>query len=280
MELDSRFAEVLAMWRAPKGRMHGMGWTLEYRAFTMNASGRDDTSLANALLNGAVMFLSLVCSYYDIGAEQITVKQLLHVKSWIMLSVSGDDSLAIAPYLPVEPEVFARRLSVNLGIFGFDADEKKLKISDKPFDMVYLAMRPHPFQGKWYFAKTVGRALWKLGWRLDFESGDQEAWMAGNMYQVSTSQAIVPVLSDIAEAYLNYHGSRTVRQFEPDPNRPWEWGVSTPRYDDGVINYLADGYQIDPGELLACCLYVSSIVRFPCVLDHPVITRFMVVDEM
>jgi hypothetical protein len=164
--------------------------------------------------------------------------------------------------------------------FGFDAGADKMKVSDNPFDMVYLAMRPHPFEGRWYFAKTVGRALWKLGWRLDYESGDQEAWMAGNMLQVVSSQAIVPILSDIAKVYLEYHGKRTIRRSEPDLNRPWEWGVRTPDYNEAVVHYLSEGYGVASCEMLHCIKYVRETARFPCVLDHPVLTRILCVDEM
>jgi hypothetical protein len=279
-DMDDRFKRVMDCWREPKGRMTGMGWMLTYRAYVMNASGRDDTALANALLNGAVMFLCLSAAFTDKVVEALTLRDILWAVDNLRLSVCGDDSLALVPYLPCEPESFRIRLSGLLSGFGFDAGADKMKVSDNPFDMVYLAMRPHPFEGRWYFAKTVGRALWKLGWRLDYESGDQEAWMAGNMLQVVSSQAIVPILSDIAKVYLEYHGKRTIRRSEPDLNRPWEWGVRTPDYNEAVVHYLSEGYGVASCEMLHCIKYVRETARFPCVLDHPVLTRILCVDEM
>lgn len=279
-EMDVRFGKVMDSWREPWGRMTGMGWMVTYVAYVMNASGRDDTALANALLNGAVMFICLAALFADKAVEALTLKDLLWAVENVRLSVCGDDSLALVPFLPCDAEVVRMRLSGLLACFGFDAGADKMKISDKPFDMVYLAMRPHPSGSKWYFAKTIGRALWKLGWRLDFESGDQEAWMAGNMLQVLHSQAIVPILSDVARSYMAYHGRRTVRKFEPDPNRPWEWGVQTPDYDMRVVSFLAEGYGVFQCEMLDCIKYVSQTIRFPCVLDHPVLDRMLCVDEM
>jgi hypothetical protein len=279
-DMDDRFERVMDAWRTPCGRMTGMGWVLVYRAFIMNASGRDDTALANALLNGAVMFLCLVAALSDKCVEVLTLRDLLWGMENVALSVCGDDSLALISHLPCASDAFSVRLSGLLAGFGFDAGADKMKVSDNPFDMVYLAMRPHPFEGRWFFAKTIGRALWKLGWRMDYESGDQEAWMAGNMYQVVQSQAIVPVLSDIAEAYLFYHGNRTRRRCEPDPNRPWEWGTTTPPYNAEVLRYIADGYGVFVSELLDCINYLRRVDRFPCVIDHPVITRMVCYDEM
>jgi hypothetical protein len=279
-EHDPRFEAVMKAWRSPKGRLTGKGWMLKYRAFVMNASGRDDTALANALLNGAVMFLCLCAIFADKTVEQLILRDILYGISEIKLSVCGDDSLALIPFLPCPPEEFRPRLSGLLGLFGFDAGADKMKLSQNPFDMVYLAMRPYPSGGKWYFGKTIGRALWKLGWRLDADSGDQEAWMAGNMHQVCWSQAIVPILSDVAASYLRVHGNRTYRMYDPDPNRPWEYGTCTPPYSSEVLSYVAAGYGVFECELVQCIDKLREISQFPCVLDHPVITAIMVLDEM
>lgn len=276
-ELEPRLAQVLRAWREPKGRMHGKGWTIKYRAYVMNASGRDDTALANALLNGAAMFLSLVSVYARKPVVALTEADVRHWSGVLNLSICGDDSLAVLPYLPVTEEVFRSELSAALASFGFTAGSDKMKISREPFDFVYLGMRPHCSEGKWYFAKTIGRALWKFGWQLD-KDGDVGAWMAGNCEQVVATQQIVPILYDTAEAYLEGYWGPVNR--EEDLYRPWQRTTATPLYDSDVVRYLARGYGVSYAEFCDCIVYVRRQRCFPCVLCHPVLTKILCVDEM
>lgn len=277
---DPLFEKVMNAWRSPKGRMTGLGWLVEYRAYVMNASGRDDTALANALLNGAVMFLSLAGLYCGKETVDLTKEDLLRTMQVAKVSVCGDDSLVLVDYLPAPVDQFREALSRRLGEFGFDAAGDKMKVSDDPFQMVYLAMRPYPSAGKWFFAKTIARALWKFGWRFDFQSGSQTAWMAGNCVQVLKTQAIVPILSDVAQRYLDLHGSQPVNLRPLDPHRPWQWGVETPKYDDEVLQYIADGYGVYLSEVRALIAQIREIHQFPWVLDHPVLDVMISSDEL
>lgn len=277
---DPLFGKVMDAWRSPKGRMTGLGWLVEYHAYVMNASGRDDTALANALLNGAVMFISLAGIYCGKETVDLTKEDLLRTMQVARVSVCGDDSLVLVDYLPMPVQVFREALSARLGEFGFDAAGDKMKVSEDPFQMVYLAMRPYPSQGKWFFAKTIARALWKFGWRFDFQSGSQTAWMAGNCVQVLKTQAIVPILSDVAQRYLDLHGAQPISLRPPDPNRPWQWGVETPKYDDAIVQYIARGYGVYECEVRALLARIREIHQFPWVLDHPVLDVMLSSDEL
>lgn len=276
-EMDPRFEKVMEAWREPQGRLHGKGWTLKYKAYVMNASGRDDTSLANALLNGACMFLSLAAIFSGKEVESLTPGDIIRAKRIIHLSVCGDDSLALLPELPGGKKSFMAALSKTLARFGFDAGADKMKVSQNPFDFVYLAMRPYPHSGRWWFAKTIGRAIWKLGWQMD-PSGDAQAWMAGNAKQVTATQQIVPLLSDVAQAYLKGY-SGPVRH-EVDAHRPWQRSSETPAYDDSVIDYVCTGYDLGRAELADAIAHCRSIPQFPWVLDHSALRRILAVDEM
>lgn len=276
--LDSRFPLVMDAWREPHGRLHGKGWTLTYMAYIMNASGRDDTALANALLNGVGMFLSLCAVLKNKRVPDLSSSDIIWGEANIRLSVCGDDSLAILPQVGRSPELFCQALSLELAGFGFTAGADKMKVSQDPFDFVYLGMRPYPHSGKWWFAKTIGRALWKLGWRLD-STGDDTAWMAGNCEQVASTQQIVPLYIDAAEVYLSQHrGPRT--KVKGDQNRPWQRQTATPKYNEGVLEYVSRGYDIQVSELRECIRMIRGTQDFPTVWDHPVLTRIMCVDEM
>ncbi len=276
-EMEPRFEKVMKAWREPRGTMHGKGWTLKYAAYVMNASGRDDTSLANALLNGACMFLSLTAVFSGKQVEDLGPADVLAAKDIIRLSICGDDSLALLPYLPCSPDLFCVTLSAHLAKFGFTAGADKMKVSMRPFDFVYLGMRPYFVDGRWYFAKTIGRALWKFGWQFD-PRGSGPAWMAGNCKQVLATQRVVPLLSDLAEAYLKQHrGPATqVREY----HKPWQRETATPDYTLKVLMDVADGYGVALEELKDCIRYIRSLDTFPCVMDHPVLTKIMCVDEM
>lgn len=278
-EEDSRFGKVMQAWRAPKGRLTGMGWMLEYRAYVMNASGRDDTSLANALLNGAGMLLALAAVFAHKSVPQLEEADVHAVLQKAHISICGDDSLVLLEYLPCPGDVFCTNLEAELAGFGFTAGADKMKISQNPFDFVYLGNRPYPVDGRWYFAKTIGRAMWKFGWRMDPDGGDNAAWMAGNCRQVVQTQQVVPLLYDVAQAYLAQHQG-PVSIMRPDVNKPWQERSSTPPYDAKVIRYLAEGYGVTVQEFEACVQYVRAQRVFPCVLDHPVLTTICCLDEM
>jgi hypothetical protein len=276
---DCRFASVMKAWRQPRGRINGQGWSIAYEAYTMNASGRDDTALANAMINGNVMFLSLLHAYFQVPLTELTIEHVHWGQQNLRISVCGDDSLVLLPITPDDVNCFQERTSFAISQFGFDAGAQKMKVSDNPFDFVYLGMRPYPAD-RWYFAKTIGRAIWKLGWRVDPQSGDQEAWMAGVMQQNSLTQRIVPILSDLSHHYMAYHGSRKITPVVTDVHRPWTVMEHTPDYTQQVILYIAEGYGLHVNEIHSAINYVRGIPVYPFVLDHPAITQICTKDEM
>jgi hypothetical protein len=273
------FAEVMRAWRQPCGSLSGGRgtdqWKIKYRAYTMNASGRDDTAFANALLNGLAYSLSLIATIKHKIVDDLTEDDVLELFPGLNLSVMGDDSLALLES-HYYYEGFNALLESNIGRFGFKI---KLNVSDDPFQFVYLGMRPYPANGQWWFAKTIGRALYKWGWKLDQQGKDLPALMTGEAEATLKTDPVVPILSDAAAAYFS---SRRGCKISPPlyDDKPWkEADPEMPRYTTATLAYVAQGYGVSYSELLDCVNYISSTPSFPCVWDHPVLTAIVLADE-
>lgn len=275
--------KVLKEWRTPHGYMTGDGYCFKYQADVMNCTGRDDTSLANGVLNGMCIFLSATAAYYKVDPSELTEWHLR--SSPIRVAVSGDDSLGFMPVIPpAEHVAFKASLSGNIGVFGFDADGDKIIIVDNnPLELVFLGMRPYPVGGRWLWGRTIGRALFKFGWKVGPVFGDLAAWFAGECTAICENQLHVPILSDFCAAYLRSRVGCKVRRVVADEYRPWTdlSGMATLPYDASTIRAVSSLYSVTPEQVLDC---IGQGVRTiengcPCVLSHPVLERCVTVDE-
>lgn len=273
---DPDFVHVMNAWRAPRGTITGKDWVLQYIAYTMNASGRDDTALANALLNGLCFSLSVIAALCGCTIPQLTQSMVERYLPTLNLSVMGDDSLCLLDTALVTPS-FLAAIESGIKSFGFSA---KMVVSTNPFDFVYLGMRPYPANGRWWFGKTLGRALFKFGWKLDPTLGDGPAWFTGDCMAVSATSSITPIYWDLANSYLSTRVKCRVTRPPLDDNKPWTIGdPNCPNYTQQTVAYVADGYGLSYTEVVDCISYVRGLRNFPCVMDHPVLTRFLAVDD-
>lgn len=274
---DPMFRKVLDAWRRPRGRFG----PLKYQAPVCNASGRDDTALANALLNGFATYLSVCSAWLRVPVEELTVGQVQGCMTEIRLSVCGDDSLGWLPLCSEERMAeFRRDFNVNIMKFGFIA---KLCTSTQVDDCVYLGMRPYPTKQGWFWGKTIGRASYKMGWLLEQQGRDPMAHVTGiaDMHVLCSSH--VPVLSDLAKKIVELRqGARRTPQLM-DPEKPWEWtykaGVA---YDDLTLEAVARVYSRRDTEGNPCeferevtvhdvrdlIKEIGKVERLPCVIDH------------
>lgn len=290
---DREFMRVLEAWKVPKGTI---GRNIKYRGRTMNASGRDDTALLNALLNGIAMVLSVTASWYRIPVRDVKPADVLRISQDLCLSVCGDDALGFLP--PVSPDrarEFIAHARSNLKKFGFDA---KMFASNRLEDAVYLGHRPLPVDGVWYWTRTLGRCLYKLGYQADV-SGDPRAHFHGICKMHDVCSKHVPVLADITQKYLECFKGYKCNEFVPDQNKPWEtMGVFGPdHYSQDTIDALARAYTVSRGPLrgdleqlrdvtvtaadIRACIdhCVKGIHGGPCVLDHWVLRHMVWIDE-
>lgn len=273
-------SRILQAWREPVGYMSGQGWALRYLAEVMNASGRDDTALANALLNGNAMFLSLVASCLSKSIWDLCPEDLAWGVQNVRLAVCGDDTLAFVPTPNAEREGFRSALSGSIASFGFCAEAEKLNISSNPFDFVFLGMRPYPVGDDWFFGKTIGRSLYKMGWKLDPAGDDMAAWFAGECVATLATQKHVPILSDVARSFLQQHGNGKVRSADRDSWKETEMpGVDTPCYDQRTERYVEEGYGLWTGALAGFRDHLAKI-SYPGVTAHPVATWVCTHDDL
>lgn len=291
---DPWFAKVLEVWRCPKGSIG----CFKYQGRVMNASGRDDTALANALLNGIAMLLSVTAAWYKLDLREVQEHHVIRISSDLLLSVCGDDALGFLPSCTMSDQLeFITRARQNLTAFGFKA---KMFSSDRLEDAVYLGHRPIEVDGKWYWARTLGRCLYKLGWQCKVR-GDPTAHFHGICKMHGVCSSHVPILSDICKAWLAQRSGTKINAWQPDPNKPWEeMGRPAPdHYSDDTLRCLARAYTVDrrpcrtdlsvqdvlvtEADVRNCIQYVVTSVTeargAPCVLDHWLLRHMVCVDE-
>jgi hypothetical protein len=277
---DEDFRRLLRGWRCPRGHASGKGWFLAYIAEVMNASGRDDTALANAILNALVILVSTTCAYLGKRVASITPSDLQFAWIHLRIAIVGDDSLVFGPLLhETEHRAFQQRLSQNISEFGLDADDTKINVSNDPADAVFLGMRLYPVDGHWLWGRTIGRAVFKFGWKCAPMPPDRGSWMAGEAEAMSITHAHVPILSDLANAYLQWwqHGPRS--RPPPDPYRPWTTSGPRPAYQYDTLVHVSRIYGVPFPSLVSCISLIRSISQFPCVINHPALAQMCNHDE-
>lgn len=288
---DPDFWKVFHAWMAPSGSIGPFSYT----AGVVNASGRDDTALANGILNGFATFLSLAAAWFRVGLGDLTLEHVQLFRGVVILSVCGDDTIGRLPFMtPEEAEAFSRRVSENLRAFGFEA---KFCMSYKLYDAVYLGHRPYPTATGWYWGKTIGRATYKMGWVVLKAGRDVMAHITGIADMHCRCSRVVPVLYDLAKKIVELRqGAKRTPVEEDLENAPWrEMGAGAPEYDDVTMLAVADMYTMHPGPLTSGvavdqCVTVADvrglvelirgISRLPCVVDHWLWRRMVVSDDL
>jgi hypothetical protein len=287
---DPLFWKVMEAWRRPQGKIDAF----KYQGRVMNASGRDDTALANGILNGFASYLSACAAWLQVDLFSLTPQQVSQCMSEIKLSVTGDDSLGRIPACSAQRrDKFCEDMAGNIARFGFEA---KLQASDRLFDAVYLGMRPYPTRQGWFWGKTIGRATYKLGWVDITKPVDPMATMTGIADMHTLCSKHVPILSDLAEKIVELRKGARRTPVQQDPFKPWEWmnSGSVP-YDDLTIQAVADIYttrkssttnaavhdvQVTVDDVNLCIEQIKAITRLPCSLDNAFWRHTVWVDDL
>lgn len=281
-EADADFWEVMDIWRSPHGKIKfpGEGLSVEYHAPVMNASGRDDTALANALLNGLVMSISIAAAHHGIPVHAVRREHLATVSGIYNLSVVGDDSLCFGP--ANIDQMFCDRVAHNVSVFGFSA---KIGWSPNPADATYLGMMPYRLPGEWKWGPTLGRRLYKAFWQAT-PTTHPIAWLRGVCTMYSKCFAFVPILSDMAARTLELIGSGPTNNSLADPHRIWQNRTErTGSYTEETIRCLCDRYErlgapFTPMEVRHLIDTIRSVPTVPVILDHEVLSVLVAVDDL
>lgn len=272
---DPDFWRVMKAWRKPSGK----AGPAKYTARVMNASGRDDTALANGILNGIATYLSACAAWLNKPLRTLTLDDVKACRKSISLSVCGDDSIGALPLCDdTRMEAFSGAMKANVAAFGF---ETKLEHSRYIGDAVYLGMRPYPVGGDWFWGKTIGRAMYKMGWVMLNDGRDVMSHVTGIAEMHVKCSLHVPVLADLAQKIVELRQGAKRLLPKLDQNRPWEWPLSGGlSYDAQTLAHTARVYGVEPCELSDAIASIKAITRLPCVVDHPVLKRMILIDDL
>lgn len=268
-DADEEFWQLLNAWRKPQSVRKKIRWNkklskhwLQYTADNCLASGRDDTALANALLNGLCLAFSFAAAYAGVRPWEVTEQHLEMASRIFKIAIVGDDSLVACS---VEVAHYERAILENIGSFGLIA---KSAVCNSPVDVTFLGGMPYLVGGRLYWGPTIGRRIYKAFWQPK-PLGNLAAWTNGVALQLETYRH-VPVLSDIArkirELLKGYTATVTRDEYST-----FSVAVSDrPMYDESTISWVCERYRkagLTPQQIRCDLKTISDIVRLPAIVQ-------------
>jgi hypothetical protein len=284
------FRKLLRGWRTPIGRAHAVWGALpqviRYFSIAMNASGRDDTAIANVLLNGFAMFLCLTAIHFGIDLELLEPSHVEQFASVARLAVVGDDSLVALPKYTATGAVWAQQtglLSTFLKKFGFLA---KVGASERIVDAVFLGCRPYRVANVWRWGPTLGRRLYKHHCCIHPDA-NPIAWLNGIANMEAQYLGFVPIIGAMGRQCRALLSGRKVTPWKADRYHGLNWSERTaPLYPDAdTYHYCALAYTTHHGvvtaqDLLAVEELVGGVKELPVILGGLTLERILTVDEL
>lgn len=270
---------ILKKWRRPVGSAISRkeSVSIKFEAGTCNASGRDDTALANAILNGIATALSLAAALAGVELEALEYEHVYRASEALSISIVGDDSL-VACVTDLKP--FQSAYEANIRRFGMIV---KAEIYDTVHDVTFLGQAPYTnSRGEWAWGPTIGRRLYKAGWKAE-RGGNYPAWLHGVAGQNALYKN-VPLLSDWAEVTLKLMKGQKRTEVAFDENRPWVGrDTTTFEYDQTTLDWVAFRYRkvgVSVPMILRDIKVLRSIERLPAVAHLESVQLMLSVDEL
>lgn len=267
---NAYFKRILKQWETPKGRFRS---GTRVRAPSMNASGRADTALMNALINAFVQYSAYIQCKYSKPLNQITPLENLAFSKRFACGLLGDDSITIVEEMPDMGNIVSKRIAD----YGFEARDMKTWNHGEHF--VFLGQRLYPVKlGKesticW--GPTIGRRLYRFGHSSD-QQPDPYRWLKCNMYAADLTYGFVPILGDIARRTLQLLDHITVTEFELTTHMNEQYKFKTGFRS--TQNYLPDWsrmgdylklvYSIDMSDYVSFLAELEQIKRPTTVFSH------------
>lgn len=277
-DMPDQLKYILDIWRAPHGvyRSRKEDVRIEYQADVCNASGRDDTALANAMLNGIVLALSFAAACNGVGIAGVTDEMLQRMRNLVSIAVVGDDSL-VACSFDVEPLV--PMLCRNIESFGLNVTCDCSRSVD---DVTFLGMMPYRNAGSYFWGPTIGRRLYKAYWQCD-PKGNLPAWTRGVAQQMMQYRN-VPFIYDIARRVDSLLAGHKVTKVQYDENRVWTMIDETmPLWDHSTLDGLVARYGrhgVTRAQLVRDLQLIERIERLPCVIHLETLDLIVNVDDL
>lgn len=285
------FWRIMENWRAPWGHARGKrsynhNVSARYKGRIMNASGRDDTALANAVLNGLAMSWAIACALWDCDPIALTQEMWLAAQEVVRLAIVGDDSIAGIPMKdlngnPIDLPAFSTRVEATIRRLGFIP---KLGHSLRWQDIVFLGCRPYKVSGRYMWGPTLGRRLYKHHACIHPDR-NPVAWLNGVADMELRCYNHVPVLRTMAARVLQLQAGLKVTPYKWDPHQIcWERPAKTPDPDLETYIGLAEAYTtpttlVTVEAILDLERSIMTVDSLPAVLAHPCLDAFLLVDE-
>lgn len=282
-------------WMRPCGRFRS---NLLVSGPVMNASGRSDTALMNALVNGIVQMASYAMAEQGVTRpKDLNYERTMQMLDLIKIGVLGDDSLTFYREFPD----IGTNVGDNVARFGFEA--RDMKVHRTPEKAVFLAMRPYPVIDNTTGCRTTiwgptMRKLNKVGISVDVQENPYE-WL----YQATIANLVtsyhVPFLKEVTIRQLDLlkdftflrkndilqvdsvkykHGFLDYDTFKKLKTNPLDW---SPRYEFDYTyleEWLSKLYGAGVDEYHEIIDMVSNISKPTCIYYHPLIERMIKID--
>lgn len=269
------FWRVLDIWRRPRGRARCRQeeCKIEYQSDEANASGRDDTAVANALFNGLALAFSVTAAHFDVEVQDVTVDQLLVTSTKVRIAVVGDDSLVCFSF---DCRPISAAIERNLESFGLNV---KACCSLNLWDVTFLGCMPYPAGGQLYWGPTIGRRMYKAFWKAD-RTGHLTAWARGVAQQLSLN-CHVPFLCEVGERVFQLTSGHPITQLS-DEDKPWTGRtLPTRRWDTSTIEWMCRRYEgLSPVMFESDLRALDRVERLPCVMHSEVFAVCVAQDEL
>lgn len=266
---------VLDMWRCPKGRAicRKEQRKLTYQSEEANASGRDDTALANALINGLAMSAAFAAALAGVAVSDLCVEHFIAASEKVRIAIVGDDSL-VACTFDVRP--YTTKIQSNLEEFGLVV---KAECSLNLWDVTFLGCMPYQTSKGLYWGPTLGRRMYKAFWQVD-DTIHLPAWTKGVAEQMMLCKH-VPLMYEIgvrvAELLKGHSGMALFDENKPYQSRTGE----TVRWDASTIEWMCRRYPgLCAADFSADLMNVNQIRMLPCVMHSRVFQICVAQDDL
>lgn len=284
---------VMDAWQDPRGKAWAKtGEKVRYAAQGINASGRDDTALANALLNGVAMMIALTAVDNGVHSRDVTREQLAAAMSTFRLAVVGDDSLAALPaqrrcglpWLNAGPAV-----ADAIASFGFEAE---VGVSAHRADAVFLGQRPYRYASGWHWGPTLGRRLYKHHCLLA-PAVHRSAWLLGVADMELRAFNHIPIMRQMAATVCRLlHGRKRTKwsmfrdgHTNHDPEYVVDWALreltvepDDLTYEELVGVYARAGHAVQRADFHDLERQAEEAVRLPHVVHGELASALAMTD--
>lgn len=275
-DASPEFWQVLSYWRHPHGvyRSRKEGVTVEYWANVCNASGRDDTALANAILNGIVLSLSIASALCGVPIIELEKHHICYAQELAQIAVVGDDSL-VACSLDIGQ--YVTQITANIESFGLIV---KAQHSLNLWDVTFLGMMPYLSRSGLTWGPTIGRRIYKAFWQAE-PKGHLPAWTRGVAQQLAL-YANVPVLSDLARRVDSLLTGHSVTRAERCEYNTWSLiDDQMPPWDETTLEWVCRRYPLlTPALILEDIKTIATINRLPAVVHLWTAAAAIAVDDL